>query len=190
MQRRIYFPTFDTKRLVLRALLPTDAEDLYEMRHDDSTHRFTDTLQDHHIEATKKYIAAVQAGISQEKWYAWSLVQRETGKIIGLLSLWQFNMDELTAEIGCMLHPDYRGQGYMREAIGAILRFAHDMLGLSYLDAFTERQNYAAQQMLTKAGFSVIDQMEEAGALKERVFQMMIYRKSLIAASTKIYGGY
>jgi ribosomal-protein-alanine N-acetyltransferase len=163
-------PELETKRLLLRALKPEDAGDLFEMRRDASTHQFTDTLPEHRVEETENYIAKMDAGIAQKKWYVWGLMLRETGKIIGTFSLWQFDAESLTAEIGCTLHPIYRG---------VVMRFAHQQLHLTSVEAYTEQQNLSARQMLKKSGFSEVDHLDELGTQRNKIFHMLIYKKTL-----------
>ena len=56
-------------------------------------------------------------------------------------------------DIGFAFMPDYRGQGYAREAAEAVRDYAVEVLGLDRIVAFTDVQNHASGKLLERIGF-------------------------------------
>ncbi len=56
-------------------------------------------------------------------------------------------------EIGYVLLPAFRGQGYATEAVVVMARFGFEVLGLRQVQAFTDPANAASGAVLHRAGF-------------------------------------
>ena len=56
--------------------------------------------------------------------------------------------------IGFFLHPKHQGQGYMREAAGAILRFGFEALGADMIEACHAVWNTASRRVLEAIGMT------------------------------------
>lgn len=73
---------------------------------------------------------------------------------IGVCGL--FGIEEKGAEVGIVLgEKDAWGHGYGPEALGVLLRYAHEELGLTELSLYVHATNARAVRAYTKVGFSV-----------------------------------
>ncbi|MBN1891921.1 MAG: GNAT family N-acetyltransferase [Clostridiales bacterium] len=86
-------------------------------------------------------------------WYEFSLIRRDTSEMIGTVSLIR---DGEEAEIGCMIHPAHRRQGFMSEAVAESLRFAFDSLMQKAVWATCTVQNVASVRLMEKFGMSLV----------------------------------
>lgn len=98
-----------------------------------------------------KFIAKVNLAYSKKQMFYWVL--NENLEMMGSICLWHFSEDGKSAEIGYDLHPQYQGQGFMREALEAIILFAKSKLQLQELNAFTHHANEKSTKLLKGTGF-------------------------------------
>ncbi|MBA2520139.1 MAG: GNAT family N-acetyltransferase [Chloroflexia bacterium] len=83
-----------------------------------------------------------------------SVIQRETGELIGEVLLLHVDMFHRTAETGSMIYvPELRGQGIGSEAKLLLLEFAFDLLGLHMVRSFVWGPNTRSQAALRKQGY-------------------------------------
>jgi RimJ/RimL family protein N-acetyltransferase len=78
---------------------------------------------------------------------------------IGSISLFQFTTADAniaSAMLGYTIHEGHRGKGYMSEALGAILGFAFEKLGLQRVEARVRTTNDASRSVVQRAGFKVM----------------------------------
>ncbi len=87
-------------------------------------------------------------------WYAiWNLeLNDKSGVIVGNLSFKGIDEDGLV-EIGYGTYPEYEGQGFMTEAVTAVIKWASKQPCVNRIEAETEENNSASIRVLQKAGF-------------------------------------
>jgi ribosomal-protein-alanine N-acetyltransferase len=171
------FPVLHTKRLTLRAMQTSDAFDLFEMRHDEHMHEYTDTFPDPSIEDTLKYIDKMTVGVANNLWIIWAIELLESKKVIGSICIWNIEADNLSAELGCGIMPSYQGLGYMKEALVCVVEYGFHELGLKTLEAYTEKANIPSIKLLNSSGFIATKVVIDSGFLKNRDFEMIVYQK-------------
>lgn len=81
------------------------------------------------------------------------LLEKETNQVIGSCGFHNWIVDHDRAEIGYELHPAYRGQGYMREAMTQILPFAFSEMNLNRIEAFIAPENSKSIQLVEHFNF-------------------------------------
>jgi len=170
------FPVLETKRLRLRAIEKTDADDLYAMRKDPRDSEFTDSLPDQTMDETIQYIDKMNQGVKTDRWIIWAIVQKDNALVIGSISLWNLDPIHKSGELGFGIHPDYQGKGFMKEALHAVLDYGFKKMRLLTIEAYTEVQNERANALLKKCEFQLANQVTEAGTLKKQNFVMNIYQ--------------
>src|SRR6266436_1782831 len=87
---------------------------------------------------------------------------KQPGIAIGTCLLFQFEEANAQAEIGYVLGRAYWGQGYMREALAALIDCAFNRMSLRRLEAAVESQNAKSTRLLRDLGFI------REGVLRER----------------------
>ena len=100
----------------------------------------------------------------QREWYAiWSIERNDGSKApVGTLAF--RGLDESgVLEIGYGINGEYEGQGYMTEAVSAVVPWAAAQNGVRRIEAETEESNAASKRVLEKAGFVPTGRMGDEG---------------------------
>ncbi len=139
-----------TKRLLLRPVLETDAEDMYEYSKNPNVGPNAGWAPHKSIEETAEVIKA----IFLNKDGIFSIVVPETGKVIGSVGLIQDPMreNEKALMIGYALGEEYWGKGIMTEAAQAVIKYGFEELGLELVSARYYPHNNASKRILEKCG--------------------------------------
>ena len=81
----------------------------------------------------------------------WGVERKSDGRLAGMCGL--IKRDTLMeADVGYALMPEFRGQGYAREAAAACVRYAQDVLGLAEVWGITGPDNAASATVLQQIG--------------------------------------
>lgn len=89
------------------------------------------------------------------------LLRRDDGTVVGSADFKAPPNEKGELEIGYGLGLDYRGQGYMSEAVEAMCAFALARDGIRAITAETERENRASENVLSRCAFSLWKDKEE-----------------------------
>ncbi|SEK53123.1 GNAT family N-acetyltransferase [Roseovarius nanhaiticus] len=82
------------------------------------------------------------------------LIRREDERLIGAITLDNIRRGpSQSGTLGYWIGEDYARQGYMREAIPAVVHYAFDRLDLSRIEAACLPSNTASRGLLEKSGF-------------------------------------
>lgn len=146
------FPTLATERLVLRELLPSDAEDVFVFRSDAEVQKFNSEPMKEVREALA-LIEDLRADYAARKGVLWGVTLRERNQVLGLIGFNTWNRYHRRAEIGYDLARAHWGQGIASEAVKAILAFGFDAMELHRVEACTIADNFRSARMLEKLGF-------------------------------------
>ncbi len=85
----------------------------------------------------------------------WGLEHVADGRLIGRCGFVRFRPAHRNAELGFALSRLYWRQGYMGEAVMAVLRYGFDRLGLERVEAVCLADNVASRRLLERAGFTL-----------------------------------
>lgn len=145
-------PDLTTERLILRKIRLTDAPDMFEYSKDPDVTKYL--LWDPHpnVEHTRNYIDYLQDRYRDGKYYDWAVVVRATGKMIGTCGFSALCLDHRSAEVGYVLNPAFRGQGYAGEALCAVLEFAFRRMQLNRVEARCVVENEPSERVMQKVG--------------------------------------
>ena len=114
-------------------------------------------------------IAEARASVERAKGFfpervalRWSISRPADDRMIGHLSLFSFSEQSGRAEIGYGLARPHWGQGFMHEALIAVVDYAFGPLDLRRLEADIDPRNHASLRALERLGFA------REGLLRER----------------------
>jgi ribosomal-protein-alanine N-acetyltransferase len=79
-------------------------------------------------------------------------VENSTGKIAGTCGYYR-GFENATGELGCVLLPQFRGQGFMTMAMQLAIDFGLNNMGLQRIWAITTKQNSQAISLLERLQF-------------------------------------
>lgn len=156
------FPLLHTERLVLRKTSPSDVEGVFAMESDPVAMRYWNTPPMTEIEQARLAVERAMSHFPNRAGLRWSIVRREGDLFIGHASLFSFREQSAVAEIGYGLGRPYWRQGYMHEALTAVIDYAFGPLGARRLEADADPRNEASLRALERLGF------RREGLLRER----------------------
>ena len=140
----------ETDRLVLRPLTVEDAADVFEWVGDPVVNRYMPYPVYEAVEEARDWIRSIKSGQHE---FGFEL--KETGKVIGAGSV-HLNPEENAYELGYNLNRAYWGRGYATEAARAMIRWAHDVLGVHDFVASHATANAASGRVILKCGFTFV----------------------------------
>ena len=147
-------PTLETPRLILRKILPEDAEDMHEYSRLAEVTRYLTWFEHDDVQYTKDYLCALQGAYRRGDFYDWGLELKENGKFIGTCGFTAICEDQNFAEVGYVLSPSYQGQGLMTEALKRVIRFGFEILCLERIEAKHMNGNDASAAVMKRCGMS------------------------------------
>lgn len=77
---------------------------------------------------------------------------RETGVLIGHISLFFGSQEHQQGEVGFVIHPDHHGRGYASEGTRLMLRLGFGELGLHRIIGRCDARNMASARVLERVG--------------------------------------
>jgi RimJ/RimL family protein N-acetyltransferase len=151
-----------TERLHLRPLRETDAPTVLKIRSNRAVARYGAMGPWTKLEQAEQRIARDIANMAAGEHLRLGLVPLGQDDIIGSCSLFRFHRESRRAEIGYDMHPDHWHQGYMHEALCALLHHGFSVLELNRVEADVHPDNVASARTLERLGF------KREGVLRER----------------------
>ena len=159
----------ETKRLLLRELLPADAAGMFELDSDPEVHRYVGRNPVTTIEQSQAQIAFIRQQYIHNGIGRWAVVEKQTNSFMGWAGLKLIteptNNHVHYHDIGYRLIRRYWGQGYATEAAAAARDYAFEQLQLPAIYGITDVQNLASRRVLEKIGLQFIETFEWQGEL-------------------------
>lgn len=148
-----------TERLVLRTLTRADLDDCFM----DSAKPGAGWKPHGTKEETRHLMEAVYIG----KDSIWGIVLKENGQLVGSIGLMRDYKREYerVRSIGYAINQDCRGQGYMTEAVQAVLKHGFERRGLALISAYAYPWNVDSRRVLEKCGFQYEGTLRRAAKL-------------------------
>jgi ribosomal-protein-alanine N-acetyltransferase len=147
------FPELFTERLALRALRPTDAEELLQLRSDKQVNLYLDRPPTTTRVGAEAFIEKITKIVSNNEGAYWAISLKTDQKLIGTICYWNFDTEKEMAEIGYELMPTHQGKGLMQEAIAAAINYGFKEMRLKVIVAVTHPDNAGSSKLLIKNGF-------------------------------------
>ena len=147
------FPVLKTERLALRQLVSSDDNEIFALRSDDNVNKYLGRKPSKSIDDAKTFIQTINKNIQENNSIYWAITLNNNDKLIGTICLYDFSDDNLKAEIGYELLPDFQGKGIMQEAISKVIDFGIQQIGLNSIEAYTHSENQSSTRLLEKFNF-------------------------------------
>jgi ribosomal-protein-alanine N-acetyltransferase len=143
-----------TPRLLLRSAMWSDVPDLHECFTDPELMRFWSSAPHTSLEETEKWVQGMI--LSKHNGYSdFIIVDVAADVAIGKIGIWSGN------EIGFMIASAYWRKGLISEALGAVLPYYFEELGLERITADVDPRNEASLAILRKFGFAETGRREK-----------------------------
>ena len=151
-----YFPQIETERLLLRRMTHDDAAAFFEMMTNPAVlaHAEFDPPLDSIADA-RNLLDTVNDWFTKKTGWRWGLVLKTNQTLIGRAGFMGYSAYDRRAEIGCICHADYWGQGYATEVVRRMVQFGFEEMNLHRIEAECNAGNIASARVLEKAGFTL-----------------------------------
>ena len=153
------FPYISDDNITLREIQFSELSDLLEISYYDGVQAITWTQA---MEMQTKINADYEQGNSIH----WGIEDNLTKKIVGTCGYYR-GFDKGEGELGCVLLPQFLGQGYMTKALLLAIEFGRNTIGLKRIWAMTTKQNEKAIQLLEKLNFVKVVDLEDSNIVFE-----------------------
>jgi ribosomal-protein-alanine N-acetyltransferase len=157
-----HLPTLDTNRLRLRWISAADTDAFYAVYSNAEVMRYWSTPPLTDRAAAASLIAKIQEDWQRRVILKWGIAPLINDQLIGSITLFNLDFNHRRAEIGYALGREYWRQGYMNEALTAVLNYAFEVLDLHRIEADVDPRNTGSVRTLEKLGF------QREGYLRER----------------------
>ena len=157
-----HLPRINTSRLSLRAISAEDVDDFYAVYSNPEVMRYWSTPPLANKEAASKLINEILEDVERHEILKWGIAMQPDDKLIGSVTLFHMDFTHRRAEIGYALGRAHWGNGYMQEALRAVLNYAFETLNLHRIEADVDPRNDGSVRTLERLGF------QREGYLRER----------------------
>ncbi|MDP3313781.1 GNAT family N-acetyltransferase [Lutibacter sp.] len=150
----------ETERLILREILPTDIDGLFELDSDPEVHRYLGNKPVSSKDEIVKVINFIRQQYIDNGIGRWAIIDKQTNEFIGWTGL-KFEKNETNNhknyyDLGYRLIKKYWGKGIATEAAFASLEYAFDKLNTDYVYAMADCENEGSNKILKKVGLKFI----------------------------------
>lgn len=166
------FPIIKTSRLILNKIELSDADTVFFLKSNPEVMRYIKRDPYTEIEQAVNNIKLISSQLETRESVNWALRDAETKEMMGSISLWNFSKNRKTAEMGYAMKPDFHGNGYMDEAMKAVVNYGFEELNLDLIEAFTSRYNESSKKLLLKNHFVHNPSREDEDNLDNFIFEL------------------
>jgi diamine N-acetyltransferase len=141
------------KNISLRALEPSDSELLYLWENDPEVWIVSNTSAPYSQFAIDQYILNSGDIYTSKQLRLMIILNEEPSTAVGAIDLFDFDPQNLRAELGILIANDFRGRGFATEAIELMKNYAFNTLNLHQLYAHIPCNKELNLHLFEKCGF-------------------------------------
>ena len=179
-----------TPRLVIRDHLPQDIQSHHLLFSDREVMTYLQDIMTHTPEESEKNLALAISEVDnpQRQFYFLRMELKDTGEHLGEVgyTVTDFTPGGKQVHLGYFTHRRFWGQGYMTEAVLAVMRFAFEADDVARITTGCIAENAGSERVMQKCGFIKDPDYHELelhnGQMKQRV-QYRLTRQQWAAAT-------
>lgn len=168
------FPTIRTDRLLLREIIDSDLEDIFNGLSNPKVIQYYGISFDS-LEATKEQM--IWFADEQQMW--WAICSLDNQTFYGAGGLNGINDKENKAEIGLWLLPEFWGRGIMKEVLPLISDYGFKQLKLKRIEGFVETENINCKKAMSKLDFRHEKTMKDHEIKNGELISVDLYVKTV-----------
>lgn len=168
---------FETPRLLLRPLVLSDAEDLFELNKNPEVHKYLWQTPEKEIEESIKVIEYVNRQYAENNIGRFATILKETGEFMGWTGIKYVNDHVENGntnffDYGYRLAEPFWNKGYATEATKFWLKYGFTEMNIEKINAYTHAQNGASNHILEKAGMVFMEDYPDKEGVLWKWWQM------------------
>ena len=158
------FPVLATERLDLCEYDAAFADDIFRFRGDAEVQLYN-AVPHQTIDDTLRFISEEREAYRLRKEVVWAWRLKTSQRIIGSVSVFDWNRYHRRAQIGYDMAKDHWGQGFAQEAIREMLIFCFEEMDLNRIEIWTSTANLRSLRLAERLGFT------REGTLRKRILE-------------------
>ncbi|MFZ2282598.1 MAG: GNAT family N-acetyltransferase [Lutibacter sp.] len=139
------FPLISDDKIRLLQIIASDMNDLLEIS-------YYDAKQAKNVAEAIEMQAKIDRDYDDGNSIHWGIEDISSNKIVGTCGYYR-GLDKGEGELGCVLLPQFRGQGFMTNAMLLVIDFGLKNMELKRIWAVTTKQNNQAIKLLERLNF-------------------------------------
>ena len=151
----------ETKRLILRELLPNDEVKILELDSNPEVHKYLGNKPITTIEEARDIITNIRQQYLDNGIGRWATIKKSSGNFIGwsgLKFITELKNNKVNFyDIGYRLIPKYWGKGYATESAKAALEFGFMTMNLKEIIGTANEENKVSRKALEKCGLKFVE---------------------------------
>lgn len=140
-------------QIFLRALEPTDLDDLYRLENNTDTWSVSDTLVPFSKYVLEQYLQNAHLDIFTVKQFRFMIVENTTNQVIGTIDLFDFDPFHQRVAIGVLIDSEFRRKGYASEALSLLEDYCFNILQIHQMYAHITSDNVESISLFEKHEF-------------------------------------
>ena len=105
----------------------------------------------------------------------WDLILKESNTTIGNCGFHNWISKHERAEMGYILFEDYRGKGYMNEALTSIINYGFHEMNLNRIEAFISPDNSPSINLIERLNFECEGKLREHHKSEDQIHDSLVY---------------
>ena len=168
-------PVLESNTIKMRRLEHGDIASIIEYASAIEVARNTFVPHPYPPEAAIDFVTTTREAWGNDDSYTFGLVEKESGDFVGAMGLHPEPRHHL-AEIGYWIGKPHWGKGYATQALGLIIRFAFEEVGLNRVQARHFTSNPASGRVMQKAN------MQYEGTSRQAMVHRDVYKDTVLYA--------
>lgn len=147
--KKIKMPQITTPRLILRAIKHQDAKAVFAYAQDKTLSKYLFWQPHQSLHDSKRFIKATIKAYKEPNKFMWAIELKDQKKMIGTCGVMRYYSANQTIEIGYALNPKFHNQGYMKEALQAVINYLFSNLTIIRIQGVCVTENLASEKTMT-----------------------------------------
>lgn len=157
----------ETERLILREIIPSDKEGMFELDSDPQVHLYLGNNPVKDMRRVKEIIQYIRQQYMDYGIGRWAIIEKETNSFIGWTGL-KFNTEVVNNrtnyyDVGYRLIKRYWGRGFATESAIPAVDYGFEKLKLTEIIGIADVRNNASRKVLEKIGLHYVGKFDLEG---------------------------
>lgn len=168
--------SLETNRLLLRKFQLEDANQMYtNWANDEKVSKYVTWSAHTSVNVTLESLKLRVANYVDKSFYSWGIELKETGVLIGDISVVSISEVNSTVEIGYVIGQQWWNRGYTTEAFRSVIDFLFQQVGANRIEARFDICNPASGKVMEKCGLQYEGTHRQSRFVKERYVTQSVY---------------
>jgi ribosomal-protein-alanine N-acetyltransferase len=166
----------ETQRLILRPFTPEDAEAMFRnWASDPEVTKYLTWPAHSNVEVSQWVTNDWVSHYGEENFYQWAIVLKELGEPIGSIAAVKIDEDAQWVEIGYCIGRAWWRQGFVSEALKAVMTFFFEQVGVLRIQARHDPRNPNSGAVMAKCGMKYEGTLRQADRNNQGICDAAVY---------------